>query len=280
MAVAKKVQQAVHAAIPSKMIPGKAALRTDKRFIILYAPPKTGKTTALKDLRAKWLISDSNTVPTLSVLGALPHPDDTYECDSLRAVRTHTANALKVAEEGGVAALGCEAIILDSLSQILDWHKQDVADGTGQRWLGDNQKNNGWNQFNTEMGLLIDDFVRLSRFVHVIAVCHAAPKPDGEKGRWAGLSLPPQLAEKVGAKSNWLLFMSSRDLSEAEAKEYGDGDPFIQVLEGRKGKKSYVERSIHTIPFGGAWNASVNAVKLAAEEPPNLRMMLVKEGLL
>lgn len=279
MAAPKKSIQASRTASPSKMKPGSRALRAEKRLIVLYAPPKTGKTTALRNLKAKWLVADPNCIPTLAASGKMPPDEDTYEVSSLAEARTVTADALDVCEKHGPAALGVDAFVIDSLTQLQDWHKEDVAVSTSQRWLGDNMKNNGWQQYNTEFGRLVDDLVRLSRFVHVIGVCHAAPKPDLNKGQWAGLSLNPAIAERVGRSVNWLLFMSARELTEAEAKEFEDGDPFIQKMKIRGGFK-YIERTIHTTPVGGAWHAAVNATKLGAEEPPDIQAMLEKEGLL
>lgn len=279
MAAKKSSIAASRTASPSKMKPGSRALRAEKRLIVVYAPPKTGKTWALKNIKAKWIVADSNAIPCLAACGKLPPDEDTYEVSSLAEARTVTADALKVCEEHGPQALGVDAVIVDSLTQIQDWHKEDVAIGTSQRWLGDNMKNNGWQQYNTEMGRLIDDLVRLSRFVHVIFVCHAAPKPDLTKGQWAGLSLNPVIAEKVGRAVNWLLFMTARELSEAEAKGFEADDPFIQKMKVRNGFR-YIERIIHTVPVGGAWHAAAGATKLSAEEPPDLQAMLEKEGLL
>ena len=289
MAAAKKKSPAAvsetAAALVSKMTPGTGGKRSTKRFVVVYAPGKVGKTTAASNLRAKWIVSDPNALPTLQALGRLPHPDDIYEVTSLAGARKVASEMLKVCEEHGGAGLGCEAVVVDSITQQLDWHQEDVAQQTSQRFLGDNQKNNGWQLFNAEFGLLIDDLVRLAQYVHVVALCHANPKADPGKGQWAGISLNPKMAERLGRSCNWLLYMTSRDMSASEGAKVAKDDPYVSVLDGRADTngdptKRYTERILHTVPVDGGWHASAAGKNLKAEEVPDLVTLLEKEGLL
>lgn len=281
----KKPEPASAPSIVSKMSPGKGGQRSTKRFIIIYSPGKVGKTAAASKLNAKWIVSDPNALPTLQALGRLPAPSDIYEVTNLAEARAIVAEALKVAEEHGPGALGAEAFVFDSLTQWLDWHQEDIAQQTSQRFLGDNQKNNGWQHFNADFGRFIDDLVRLSQYVHVVGLCHANVKADPGKGQWAGISLNPKMAERVGRSCNWLLYMTSRDLSAGEAKNIGADDAYVSVNEGRidlngAPTKRYTERILHTVPVDGGWHASAAGRTLKAEEVPDLVVLLEKEGLL
>src|ERR1051326_6158456 len=71
--------------------PGKGAARAGKRFVILYGAPKSRKTTSVSTLhgrRVKWLVSDSNCIPTLEAMGRLPHGDDIYELPNITEAKT------------------------------------------------------------------------------------------------------------------------------------------------------------------------------------------------
>lgn len=278
-----------------KLIEGTGGGIAEKHlFIVPYGAPKVGKTFAaatLEPKRTKWLISDPNSLATLRAIDRLPPKKHIYVVKSLTEARSVLGNFLDVADAADQAGeipadvFDADALVVDSGTQFSDWHKEDVARETGQRWLGDNQKENGWDRFNHEFGGFVRDLTSLARYIHVVLICHANQKPNIQKGDWAGLSLSPQMSELVARSANWLLFMTARDLTEEHVvKLAGEAglkgkNPFIAVVEGRGDEKRYTERVINTQPVGG-WNASAAGQKVKAEEPPSIRALLEKEGLL
>lgn len=262
---------------PSLMEPGKGSERINSRFIIDYGAPKSEKTTAASYLEgAKWIVSDPNCIPTLDALGRLPPDEDIYEVSSVPAAREVLGKMIDVCKTHGAKGLGCTAVVADSLTQFQDWHEQDVAQATNQRFMGDNKKEGGWQQFNAEFGAFIDDLGVLSRYITVVAIAHAKEKNmDASKGDWAGLNLRPQMALKAGRTANWVLYQSKRTIAVDSSFK---GDEFTRVEKDKDGKSIGTEVIIHTRPVG-FWMAAVNAKNLRAEEPANLAELLRKEGL-
>lgn len=284
MAKAKAAPKLVEAqlqAAPSKMKPGKASRRVRSRFIVLYGAPKCRKTSSASTLnpaRTKWIISDSNTIATLVALNRLPPDENIYEVTSVPQGREVIEEAIGICESAdGPEALGVDTFVVDSGTAFSDWHQQDIARMTGQRFMGDNSKNNGWQQFNAEFGQFLDSLATLSKHVNVVLICHAKEKADLSKGEWAGLNLSPQMSLRAARGANWVLYQTCRDLVVDENQKE---DAFIQnVVVERDGTRKGKEVVINTMT-AGVWIASVNARKLKAEEPGDLQALLEKEGLL
>jgi hypothetical protein len=244
------------------------------RFIVLYGPPKCRKTGACSYVTgAKWIVTDSNSIPTLSALDRMPPSEDIYEISNLLEAKTLIGEMIDAASKGG---LPVPAIIFDSVTAMNDWAQQDVAAATGQTFMGANPKQNGWQQFNSEFGSFIDDLAELSRHVTVIAICHAKEKMDASKGDWSGLNLPPQMALKVGRTANWVLYQSIRAYS---AEKGAKSDGCVTITELPNGTAQALECIIHTQNCG-MWIAGANARNLLPEEPADMAKLLAKEGLL
>ena len=257
------------------MTPGKGSERINSRLIVVYGGPKCRKTTSASHLTgAKWIVSDANCIPTLTALGRLPPDEDLYEVDGIAAGRQVTQEAIKIAEEHGSKALP-PAFVYDSITQFQDWHEQDVAQATNQRFMGDNKKEGGWQQFNAEFGSFIDEIGVLSRYVTCVVIAHAKEKSDGSKGEWAGLNLKPQMALKLARTANWVLYQSIRNFAAAESDQ---SDEFVNVWKDVNGNLRGTEVIINTQTVG-FWTAAVNARHLEPEEPANLAAILKKEGL-
>ena len=276
-------KKAAHAAravtSPSTLVPGKASTRTRRRFIIIYGAPKGRKTTTASTLdpsRTKWIVSDSNCIPTLVAMDRLPPDENLYEVSSIPECIALVNSWLDVADKEGFEALGIDSVVVDSATQFSDWHQQDVAKNSGQRFMGDNAKNNGWQQFNAEFGQFLDGLAILAKHVNVILICHAKEKPDLTKGEWASINLSPQMSLKAGRLANWVFFQTCKDVP-VEAK--ATVDEYIQnIIESRDGSRSGKEVVLNTQPVG-AWIAA-GPPSLKAEEPGNLQKLLEKEGLL
>lgn len=285
--MAEKKKAAAKAAVPtkadapassSKLRPGTGTKRNKTRFIVIYGQPKTRKTTSCANLplgRTKWIASDSNCVATLDALGRLPHNDDIYEVSSLNDAINLTNEMLDLCEKEGGDALGIDFLVLDSFTQFSDWHQQDIAKETSQRYLGE-QAGMGWQQFNAEFGKLLDNLAMLTRYVTVIGIGHMKESAFKKKGTNATLSLPPQMAEKLARLANWILFKTFEE--KFEVADGFEGDEYISVEEVR-GEKRYFESILHTRPSGNVI-ATVNSFKLLAEEPGDLVKLLEKDGLL
>lgn len=275
----------------SQMPKGSGSRRVQTRHITVYGAFKTRKTGSLSNLpmgRTKWIASDPNCIPTLTALDRLPHPDDIYEVNSLDALRELLEATLKLAEDAVTEGkdprkvLGIDFFVLDSWTQFADWHQQDVSKATGQRFLGDNDKDNGWQRFNAEMGACLDLWAALARYVTVIGIVHAKEKFDKKKGEYASFSLSPAMAQKLGRLSNWILLKGLDEVIDddkrAEALANPE-DPFYSIGEDR-GEKVIYEDVFYTRPTNG-WVASVNSLKLGAVEPgKDIRLLLEKDGLL
>ena len=254
---------------------GKGTKRTQNRFIVVTGFPKSRKTTSVSTLplgKTKWIASDSNAAATLMALGRMPHPDDFHEVGSLGEAVQLTNEMLDAAEAG--EALGFDFLVLDSTTQFSDWHQQGVAKDTAQSYLGE-KAGEGWQQFNSDFGKLIDNLASLTRFVHVIAIAHTKAGFEKKKGANASLSLPPQMAEKLARQANWILFKTLEE--KLEMPEDFEGDEYISVTESR-GVKRYFESILHTQP-SGAITATVNSFKLLAEEPGDLFKLMQKDGI-
>lgn len=264
----------------SMLTPGKGSRRVKTRLITIYGPAKTRKTGCLRNLprgRTKWLVSDPNCLPTLRALDALPADADLHEVTNLHEARAFLAECLDVAEKHGAEGLGIDVLALDSITQFSDWHQQDVAKGTGQRWLGDNAKSNGWQQFNAELGAFLDDLAALARYITVIVVAHSAQKPDLAKSEWSGIALTPQMSLKLGRLSNWVLYKTLRRW-EPTLEEAVASDDYVEVTEAR-GRQVATESILHTQPYY-LWMASCNSPHVLAEEPADIVVLLTKDGLL
>lgn len=257
---------------PSSMKPGTGSQRVKTRLIFIYGPPKTRKTGSCSNLpNAKWLISDSNCIPTLDALDRLPPDEDVYEVGSLMETRGYIREMIEAAAAG---TLGADFVVFDSITALCDFHQQDLARATNQRFMGDNAKNNGWQQFNAEFGNFLDDLTELSGLVTVVVIAHAREKQDSGKGAFAGLALPPQMAEKAGRLANWLLFKTLRSTMATDDDRNDDQNTLVDTPMG----KMKITSTLHT-KATGVWMASANARKLEAEESPDLLVLLEKEGL-
>lgn len=265
----------------SKFRAGKGTARETNRVITIYGPFKSRKTTSISNLpmgRTKWICSDSNCIPTLRALGRMPHPDDIYEPGNIAEFREILEEMVALCETEGRDALGVDYLAIDSYTQFSDWHQQDVAKATGQRFLGDDKSNNGWQQFNAEFGGALDLLVALSRYITIVGIVHAKAKFDTKKGEYSSFSLSPAMSERLGRISNWILL---KDLSEViddaklEDARANPDDPFYS----HEGDKVY-EDIFYTKPTAG-WVASVNTLALAEQEPgADLTVLLKKDGLL
>jgi len=263
--------------------PGMGSKRSETRFVVVYGAPKCRKTTSASTLpkRTKWIVSDSNCVPTLKALGRMPSDPDIYEVVGLTGdPRSGSLGAHDLVEEMIAAAtdgnmVDVPAVVIDSVTALCDWHQQDVAKATSQRYMGENPKNNGWQQFNSEFGAFIDAVAELSRHVTVVMIAHAKEKADAAKGDWNGLNLPPQMALKLGRSANWVLFQS---ISSGAVTEGTVEDDFTQIVTTGRGEKRAITVTIYTANVG-LWIAGVNAVQLGPEEPADLLKLFQKEGL-
>ncbi len=276
----------------SKLPAGKgAALKSNTRIISVYSVPKTFKTTAVSTLplgRTKWLVSDPNCIPTLQSLGRLPHPDDIYSFPNLVALKEWLEGALKLAKEEGPEALGIDFLVLDSSTQFSDDYQREWAAETGQKFLGDNKSDNGWQGFNAMFGAVLDLLAALKEFVSVIIISHAKPKLDLKKGEYSGFSLSPAMAEKLGRLSNWVLFKTAEEIIDEDEKkrimtEKADSPWYIIIRD--PDAPDDVDRTkvlltvFHTRTVSG-WFASVEKGPLAPEEPgTDIMLLLEKAGL-
>lgn len=258
----------------SSMRPGKASNRVKTRLVYVYGAPKTRKTGSCATLPAKWIVSDSNCIATLEALGRLPPGEDTYEVNSLLEARQVLGEMIQCAQDG---SLGVDFVVLDSITALNDFHQEDIARATGQRFMGDNAKQNGWQQFNAEFGGLISDLTDLSQFVNVIVIAHAKEKFEAGKGSFSGLSLPPQMAEKAGRTANWLLYKTLRSTMALDGDAADEQTELVDLPNG--GGQMKITSTLHTKPVG-QWLASSNAKNLDAEESPDLLKLFEKEGLL
>lgn len=265
----------------SKLRKGTGTLRTKNRIITIYGTFKTRKTTSLRNLpkgRTKWIVSDSNCIPTLQALDAMPHDDDIYECPNVEEFRKVLEEMVTLCENEGPEALGIDWLAIDSYTQFSDWHQADVAKTTGQRFLGDDKANNGWQQFNAEFGACLDLIVSLSRYISVVGIVHAKDKFDPKKGMYSTFSLSPAMAERLGRMSNWILLKTFDEIVDDEkiAEAHANPDDEFYLIEDGV----VFEDSFYTKPTSG-WVASANSLKLKNPEPGNdLTVLLEKDGLL
>lgn len=270
----------------SKLRKGSGVASAGKRIITIYGAFKTRKTSSLRNLpagRTKWILSDPNAVPTLVALDRLPHADDVYEVRSIEELRNLLEEMNTLCETEGPEALGIDFLVIDSYTQFSEWHQQDVAKSTGQRFLGDNNQNNGWNQFNAEFGACLDLVAALRRFITVIGIVHAKPKWDAKKGAFAAFSLSPAMSEKLGRMSNWILLKTFEEVIDDDKKKYAIDHPedkryTVEHLES--GDTLVYEDIFFTRPTSG-WIAAINSLKFAHEEPgDDITALFEKDGLL
>ena len=279
--------------------PGKKATRSGKRFIVVYGAPKGRKTTAVSTLfgrKVKWLISDSNALPTLEALHRVPHPDDTYEVSSLFDAKQLLQQLLEYARAND--ALDFDVLVCDSVTQYFDWAQAEAAKNTNQRFLGDVKDNNGYQLFNADFGEFIELLAQVSQYVHVIAIAHSKAPPSDDKaraafkkkGEWGGLNLSPAMAAQLARKANWLLYQTIETRYEEDTPENRQSDDFITAELLPNGTVKHTEVLIHTTPvdlYTGSANSKMVTKEdgsvhplLDAEEPGSLELILVKEGLL
>lgn len=258
---------------PETMEAGGGSTRESNVIIAHYGTPKCRKTTANSYLEsAKWIVSDSNCVSTLRSLGRMPAKKDIYEIDSLVKAREVLGKMLDAGEKGG---LGVDNVVFDSLTQVNDWHQADVAKMTNQRFLGDNDKNNGWQLFNNDFGNLLEDLAAVGRYANIIIILHGKEKANIAKGENHGYNLGPAMSLKFGRLVNWNLYQTCKSRTATEKDSDND---FGQVHEEADGSRIITETIIHTRPVG-LWPASAD-ISLNAEEPANMQKLLVKAGLL
>ena len=280
----------------SKLRKGTGSRRETNRIITIYGPFKTRKTGMCRNLprgRTKWLISDPNCIPTLRALDKVPHADDVYEMTSLTDLVDFLEEALKMAEDAVVEGrdpneeLGIDFLVLDSFTQFSDWHQQHIAASTGQRFLGDNEKENGWQLFNAQMGRALDCWAALSRYITCIGIVHAKSKVMKNKGEYAAFSLSPAMSERLGRLSNWILLKdfveviddAEREKAISEKDDPPVDSPYVVEADGDEGFKVYKDL-VYTRPVG-AYVASANSPKLLPTETGyDLCYLLRKDGLL
>lgn len=271
-------------AVPRKSMldPGTGSTRTRTRFIVLYGPPGTGKTTACSVIpNAKWIATDSNCIPALQALDRLPSNEDIYELKSLVEVKEWCTKAVSVAKEHGAEALGCSAVVFDSITQLSDWHKEDVATATGQTFLGESKPGEGYQKFNSEFGGLVDALASLSRYVTVIVIGHSKEKPpDNARSQWAGINLSPDAAFKLSFKANWVIRSFARSFIVVKGTA---GSEFVTIKETDSDVWEAMERGIYLAPRDG-WMTKINAksIDVTKEDKvlPDMFKLLEREGLL
>lgn len=241
----------------SALDPGTGSNRVNTRNITIYGPAKSRKTGACKEFprgRTKWLISDPNCVPTLRALKRLPHPNDLYPVRSLGEAVEFLEKALGIAVERGRDALGIDTLIIDSDTQFADWHQAAVAADTNQRFMGEDEKNNGWQQFNAQFGRYLDLKALLSEHINVISICHTKPGAKPGKTTFGGLNLPPQMAGKAERLANWVLFKSFIEINETDTASTPNE---CLIKTGPEGSHRYFDSSLWLKPVEG-WFASAN----------------------
>ena len=253
--------------------PGKGAAGAKTRFIVPYGPPGSLKTTACGKIGgAKWVVADQNCIPTLDVQDLLPPDKDLYEVGDL----TEATNLIRTWTDAAVEGkLRIPAVVVDSITALHDFTEQDVATAHGSSYLGENAKDNGWQDFNNRLGRFIDALGELARHVNVLAICHAREKADATKGDWQGLNLGPKCANKLARVANWVLYHTIQSESWSEGMVEG---PLLWRRDTPEGALA-VHCQVHTMPTG-LWLAKVNARNLDAIEPPDYGAILKKEGLI
>ena len=258
----------------SKFRPGKASRRQKTRFILLTGVPKVRKTGSVSTLprnRTKWLISDSNCIATLDLLGRLPPPENLYEVTSLEEAILFLEEVLQMLETEGIEAFDTDYLAVDSVTAFADWHQQAIAKNTNQSYMGESKENNGWQQFNAEFGRFLDLLAKVSQYLTVVCIGHIRESTFKKKGQYSTLSLPPQMAEKLARLANWILYATLD-----EVVMDGDVEPetneFVSVEEQPDGTKRWFENVIHTRPINNVV-CSVNS-PLAAREPANIYALL------
>lgn len=278
----------------SSLPAGKGSNRAKTRLITIYGREKSHKTGSLTKLiskgqRVKWILPDSNALPTLQAMGSLPADEDTYEFLQLADYKEWLETVLQVAETEGREALGIDALVYDSATQHSDMYQQAVAKDSGQKFLGEIKEDNGWQRFNAEFGLILDLLAALAAYINVIVIVHAKEKFDPKKGEYSSFSLSPQMAMKLGRLSNWILLKRL-------VQVFDDGEK-ARIVNDRADSPWYVINkdpedptnldrtsvymsTFHTRPVDG-WVASVETPKLAAEEPGgDISLLMEKAGLI
>jgi hypothetical protein len=266
------------------MLPaGTASGRIHTRNIIIYGPAKSRKTTTCSTLprgRTKWVMSDSNCLPTLRALRRVPHPNDQYPVKSLDQAIELVDKCLEIVEEHGRSALGIDSMVFDSDTQFSDWHQAHIARESGQRFLGDNDKDNGWQAFNARFGYYLDAKARLSEHINVISICHTKPGAKPGKTTFAGLNLPPQMAGKAERLANWILF---KTFSGVEETDIGDVPEEFREETGEGDNRRYWQNCLWLKPIEG-WSASFSAENEELQKldrvPGDLYELMKRDGLL
>ncbi len=202
--MAVKKASAARSVVPSKSssLPQAAPIQgVGKRYIVLYGPPKTRKTTGCVSLNARWLASDPNCLATLEERKEDFDPEKFYQCPTIDEAITLARQFSEIAREEGPDALDCEAIVGDSLTA---WYDRLESD-TPERANGFER----WNSIISKLRELNDALSELAKFIHVILIAHAPAKTNDavkKKGDWAILSLPGKSGEFFARSCNWMLF--------------------------------------------------------------------------
>lgn len=264
---------------------GTGATRSGKKLVKVYSPQKTGKTHGMKKLMemgAALIATDPNCISTLEQIGALPPPELIYEPTSLTETMEILNKLLDAAEENAKAnpkadfPLGIPALIFDSDTAVAEWHQSDVANETGQRFLGET-KGGGWQKFNADFGRLVDRLAEVARYTNVVIIGHSKEKANADEGEGkASFMLPPAMALKVGRTVNWILYQTVDTTSWKEGDEILEG--VDEIREDRIGKIR-VRRLYRTIPYQG-FAASAPQNLFQPSEPVDLAAMLIKAGAL
>lgn len=208
-----------HQASSSSLPPGKGTQRIETRLIGIYGPPKSRKTTSVAYLpmgRTKWLVTDSNCAATLYALDRMPAPEDFHEVEDLAQATEFLEKAIEVARTEGPEALGIDYLVNDSLTQTFEWGQREVAEATGQQFLGQKKgwDSNGYQEFNAKFLRYLDLLATLSRYITVICIAHSKELFEKQKkGEFGGLNLGSS-STAFGRKCNWLLLKTLETLAD------------------------------------------------------------------
>jgi hypothetical protein len=270
----------------SDLPPGSGTARVSTRFIGIYGPPKSRKTTACAYLpmgRTKWLVSDSNCAATLEALDRTPPPEDFYEMKSMEQAVELLKKLLEIADTNGKEALGIDFLVVDSLTQFFEWAQRAVAEKTGQRFLGQSKgwDSNGYQEFNATFLEFLDLLASASRYVTVICIAHSKELHEKQKkGEFGGLNLSGTMGIALGRKCNWLLLKTMEVL--ADDGQIQEDDMSVKTTDP-EGNVVFERSCLLTQSTIDGYTASAN-LKLSNRTrtrwPGDLRVLLRAENLL
>lgn len=272
----------VEEAIPSEsaLTPGSGTRRVVTRLITIYGPPKSRKTGSVAFLpmgRTKWLVSDSNCAATLTALGRMPHKNDFYEVKSLVEASDFLRQVLQVVDQKGVEALGIDYLVVDSVTQLHEWHSADVAAETNQTYLGEAKgwDSNGYQKFNATFLQFLDLLSSVAQYITVIAIGHSQDlREKQKKGVFGGLALGEKLSTALGRKSNWILLKDWRRRPDDGSAE----SDTLKRVDGEDGEPVLEEDVIYSAPIVEGYHACCSlpdpADQKRARWPGDLRVLL------